>query len=535
MAQASASRWWQARPANFALSQGAIALAYVALTLVALYPVFAVAIPPLIDYPNHLARLHVLTEIDRVPLLAERYAVDWNILPNLAMDIVVWILARWMPVAEAMRLFVALTLVLLIAGSVALHRAIYGRLGAAPMAVFLLLYNHVLIFGFVNYLFGLGLYLLVFAGWIATPAWPAWRRLPVFAMAAVALFFAHFFAFGVYGLSVGAYELWRMHLDQAAARRAMPRRAMLRHWAIALGQLVPAALLLKAGPFGERNTFINFGDLNDKLLALVSPVWCYGDWIDLALFAFALVLLVRGLSTGRLQIAERLRFPIVVLLLVAIVMPSWLLGVWGVDFRLPLALACLIAAASRIELPDQRMALAVIAVGLALFGARVWTIAEIWRGYDAQYSEFRRASQVIAPGARLLVVRKLREGRFDKPYWHMASTAVIDRSVFLPSLFKDRTAQPVHAADAYAAIDTPFGTPLTPDLLQRAAADPALEKLTGTRMPNGSRIYFIRWQDNFDYVLYMHFGDDGNPVPSLLRQVHAGSFFDIYKIVRGQE
>lgn len=530
IAQASASKWWDARPASIALSEGLIALLYVALTLVALYPVFSVAIPPLVDYPSHLARLYVLTSVDRVPLLAERYAVDWNILPNLAMDIVVYVLARWMPVVEAMRLFVGLTLALIVAGSLALHRALYGRISLVPMAVFLVLYNHVLIYGFVNYLFGLGLYLLAFAGWIATPRWPAWRRMPVFALAAAALFFAHLFAFGVYGLSVVAYELW-----QARTAPGKAWRIDLRHWAITLAQFVPAALLLRAGPLGERNGFINFGDLNDKLLALVSPIWCYGGWLDLAMFAFVLVLLVRGLSTGRLDIAERLRFPIVILLLAAILMPSWLLGVWGVDFRLPLVLVCLIAAGSQVELPNRRMAVAVGAVGLALFAARIWTVCEIWRGYDAQYDEFRRAAQAIAPGARLLVVQQPREGRFDQPYWHLASTAVIDRSVFLPNMFKDRTAQPVHATQAYAAIDTPFGTPISPEMLRLAAEDPALAKMAGMRLPTGNRVYFIRWQDNFDYVLYMHFGANENPMPSFLRHVQSGSFFDIYKVARRQD
>jgi hypothetical protein len=529
ISQATVVKWGQLRQAEFAVPQRLIALAYVLLTAIALYPIFSVAVPPLVDYPVHLARLHVLTAIDKVPLLSERYAVDWNILPNLAMDIVVFGLAKFLPVADALRLFVASSLILIIAGTLALHRVLYGRIGLIPGVVFLMLYNHILIFGFINYLFGVGLYLLAFAGWIATPRWPAWRRLLLFSAASVALFFAHLFAFGVYGLSVVAYELWRTRM-----RWERPSLAVLRNWAITLAQFAAPIVLLAAGPLGERNTYIDYGDLVDKLRALVSPTLCYAGPIDWIIFAFLGILLVHGLFSCRLKVVEGLRFPLILLLLAAIVMPNWLLGVWGVDFRLPLVLACLVAAGARVELPNIRNGLALAAVGLVLFGARVWSISETWRGYDAQYSEFRQASRAIEPGARLLMVLTRREDRFDSPYWHLATAAVIERSVFLPTLFTDHTAQPVHVTKAYEAIDTPFGIPITPKLLRAAVDDPDIARMAGTRMPNGSRIYWANWPQTFDYVLYVHFGANDNPMPKLLRHVHAGSFFDIYKVVREQ-
>ncbi len=528
VAQALSFGSGELRQRSLALPQWLIALAYVLLTAAAVYPVLSVSIPPLVDYPGHLARLHVLTAVHDVPLLAERYAVDWNILPNLAMDAMVYGLAGWLPVEASLRLFVALAMVLIVAGSLAIHRALFGRIGLMPAAVFLLLYNHVLVFGFINYLFGAGLYLLIFAAWIGARHWSAWRRVLLFSLASVGLFFAHLFAFGMYGLSVAAYELWRSWSSQERNPRAF-----LQDWAITLAQFLPSIVLWAASPIGERNSYTKYGVLKDKLLALHSPVWTYGDPLDRVTFLVLGLLLVRGLFGGYLKIATELRYPLIALLVAALVMPNWLLGVWGVDFRLPLVLACLVAAGTRLDLPNAKAGLVLAAVGLALFGERVWTISETWHRHDAAFSEFRRASQAIEPGARLLMVQTQREDeKFDQVYWHLAAIAVIERSVFLPTLFSDRTAQPVHVTEAYEYIDTPFGTPITPDML-RAAADPDTARMTGEPLPTGHRLFWLNWPQNFDYVLHVHFGENENPMPALLRRVHHGSYFDIYRVVRG--
>ena len=41
------------------------------------------------DYPNHLARMFVITHIATDPILARMYEVNWNVVPNLAMDLIV--------------------------------------------------------------------------------------------------------------------------------------------------------------------------------------------------------------------------------------------------------------------------------------------------------------------------------------------------------------------------------------------------------------------------------------------------------------
>ena len=43
-------------------------------------PVILVQIPPLVDYPNHMARMHILADAGRSPWLTQYYEIRWNIL-----------------------------------------------------------------------------------------------------------------------------------------------------------------------------------------------------------------------------------------------------------------------------------------------------------------------------------------------------------------------------------------------------------------------------------------------------------------------
>ena len=49
-------------------------------------PIILHPLPPLLDYANHLARMHVLATIGSDRYLSQFYEVEWQIIPNLIMD-----------------------------------------------------------------------------------------------------------------------------------------------------------------------------------------------------------------------------------------------------------------------------------------------------------------------------------------------------------------------------------------------------------------------------------------------------------------
>jgi len=82
-------------------------------------PVLSVEIPAMIDYVNHLARMHLL--VDAAAGHANpAYEIDWRLYPNLAEDIVVPALARLVSVETAARLFLLASQALAVSGAIAL-------------------------------------------------------------------------------------------------------------------------------------------------------------------------------------------------------------------------------------------------------------------------------------------------------------------------------------------------------------------------------------------------------------------------------
>src|ERR1019366_8806290 len=70
---------------------------WLAALAVLLLPFLLVDVPPVLDYPNHLARIFVLAHPDD-PILARFYAPNWHITPNLGFDPIAMLLLRVLPV-----------------------------------------------------------------------------------------------------------------------------------------------------------------------------------------------------------------------------------------------------------------------------------------------------------------------------------------------------------------------------------------------------------------------------------------------------
>jgi hypothetical protein len=77
------------------------------------------------------------------------------------------------------------------------------------MVAALFLYNRIFLFGFLNYLLGVGLLLWALGLWIAWRAAAPWRRFLWGTGCAVLLFFCHLAALGLYAVILAGYEVQR--------------------------------------------------------------------------------------------------------------------------------------------------------------------------------------------------------------------------------------------------------------------------------------------------------------------------------------
>src|SRR5262245_32499811 len=226
-------------PAPSHLRATAIAIFFVLLMAAVSLPIATHPLPPLSDYINHLARTHVIEAIGTDTNLSRFYTVEWQIIPNLMIDLIVPVLHRFMSVYLAGQIFTILAFVLIASGMLAFGRALNGRWSPVPLVAVPLLYNGVLLVGVMNYIFGIGLALWALAWWLLLRerAWP-WR-FAVSTLFAIALFVCHLFAAGVYGLGLLALEFHRLWL-----RRHEPWAPRVAEFAAAGIPFVPLVVLL---------------------------------------------------------------------------------------------------------------------------------------------------------------------------------------------------------------------------------------------------------------------------------------------------
>ena len=479
--------------------------------------------------------MYILSHIDGSDALRRFYEIRWRPTTYMAMDAAFLGLSRIAPIYQAGKVFVGLCVLLPVVSVAALHYVVHRRLSAVPIAAFLLSYNYILFYGFLNYLPVLCLAVLFFAGWIATADWPRWPRALLFCVPALALYFGHLVAFAAYCLLVGSFEIGR------AWRTGFRPLPVVAADGIAAGlQIVPAlalGLIVRTDrPFvGPLTT--HFGTLAGKATAVVSPVLFMDHRVDVAIGAAAVLALIAGLLTGRLRLALVLLPSFVAICVVSLLIPAILLDVWGMDLRLPLLAAMLlVAAVSTTEKARPALKLGVLAcVVLAVFARSVLITAHL-RKADAAIAEFRRVIDAMPSGQRLITV-DASNGRFvpGDPGLEVTpsvqSLAIIDRDAFVPSQFTGfGTLRTLPALRPLSSLsNNPAGVTLTALIDNYGRVDdPAVDVAT----PLGGRVYSWGWENKFDYVLLEHFGKRPAKLPGELELAASSDLADLYAIKR---
>jgi hypothetical protein len=432
------------------LTSRRFALLFAACFLVAALPILIVATPPLLDYPNHLARSHIEEAYARSPALQQFYALDWRPIPNMAMDLIVPPLARLMPLAWAGKTFLLTIFLLMAGGTAALYRTLFGRWSAWPLLAFLLLYNRILLWGFVNFLCGVGLLMVATASWIALRERSIWLRLPIAMLLALALYLAHLFAFATYGFVILGYEIARLHREG----RLISLGGFADLCASGL-QFVPALVLFVVTAAPGSGGEIGWSRLVRKLDLLFNVVDNYHRWFDVTTFVLLVALFVAAAFARRLKLSRAMAAPLLLLCLVQLVMPNRLFGGTGVDHRMPLVLALLLVASSTLALADRRRRNLLAAVLALLFVIRIGVVTVSWIGFDRGYAPLVDALAALPPGSRLAVASppaSIHVSADEGPMTHIASLAAVTADAFVPTLFVFPGQQPLRFREPYAAL-----------------------------------------------------------------------------------
>ncbi len=418
--------------------------AFALLMILAAVPLFSTVLPPLFDYPNHLARMHVLSEGGN-----QFYAVHWEPLPNLAQDLIVPPLARLMPLDIASKLFLVAIFGLITGGTIWLNRVATGVWRLWPLLAFLLLYNRMFLWGFLNYLFGIGVALAGAALWLALERERWWLRTLASSVVALACYLSHIAAFGFYALVIIGIELspaW----GELRARRwpALGRRI-----AIAGAQFAIPAVLFFGYWHPAAAGGISYAAFWRKADLLFSVFDNYDRAFDIVCFALFLGLIGWLAATRRLRLAPRLAGAAGLVFAAYLLLPSQIYGGSGADHRLPVAMFLLLIAASAAKFPNRRTAAAIGVVAAVLLVARMAVIEYVWLRADRIYSADLAGIDMLPRGAKLAVAYPASAVNFvPVPEVHLAVLAVARREAFVPTLFAYKGQQPIALKPPYDAL-----------------------------------------------------------------------------------
>jgi hypothetical protein len=455
------------------------------MTLVSV-PLVSTVLPPLFDYPNHLARMHLLAEGGNA-----FYAVQWGPLPNLAQDLIVPPLARLMPLEFASKLFLVMIFGVITAGTLWLNRVATGVWRMWPLLAFLLLYNRVFLWGFVNYLFGIGIALCGIALWLALEK-EGWQiRAFASSLVVLACYFSHIAAFGFYALVIAGVE----GLPAVTELRHSDWRAIVRRTAIAGTQfLLPVGFFVGLGREATGGP-INYARFFRKADLLFSVFDNYDRVFDIACFALFVGLVAWLAVARRLRMTSRLAWAAGVVFAAYLLLPSQMYGGSAADHRLPPALFLLLLASCAPRFPSYRTAMAIGILTAAMLVLRLAVIERIWIRADRVYSADLDSIDMLPRGAKLAVAYPSSAVNFVAiPEVHLAALAIARREVFVPTLFALPSQQPVVLRPPYTA------------LTEAAQPEPLWSAFVGGKRSEIASLAAAFWQ--YDFIAFT----DNRPV-----------------------
>jgi hypothetical protein len=508
--------------------------------LVAIF-VAAFQFPPILDYPNHYARMWLLAGGIAEPPFNRIYALDWNqTFTNVGIDLAAYWLGPVIGVPLLARGLLFLAIVLPPLGAIALHRRLFGGSYYWQIAILYFAWCATLIGGFINFQIGLGM-ALFFA--TVDHALQPKSRAVLFAWRAVAgllLTVMHIFSLGFYMALVCGLEF-----SPTTAALKSPRefiRLCARLVVAMLACTLPAICLFLYAPVLPAGNDIGLGaawnDTPGLILAnLMSAIWTYTALADMLLLIPLVLVCTNAVRTGRLRLHAGLAVTAIGLLVLACISPRHVLGTGWISWRFPI-MAALVAMAMICPLPRlprrQALTLAVVLACVAL-GRTAWIGVNWWHG-QADVANIRTVLAAVPEGSAILPVTHKPKGMpvgIDQRHYawnedtfrHLPTLAVPYAHAFVPTIFTAAGKQPLTVLPPWKDIAVPEGNLFSIGLLNC----PAELKVFSAIAP-----YLANWRQRFDFVLVVNadmpdqYG--GETIPSGLRLAADTPFAKLYAI-----
>jgi len=417
--------------------------------MLACLPVLVTALPPLGDYPNHLARAHILAHWQENKLFQQVFELDSLLLPNVLTDILVAGFSRWIGTLAAGQALLLLILILTLVGAFVLNAAATRQPSNWPLITALFLYNEVFFMGFLNYLLGIALVLWGCAAWLLLEPDRRYWQWATTCLFALLILFSHLVAFGLFAVAVAILEAdsLRRYRHGCVAKQLVRIAATVMAFA-------PATFLYLVNSPARDLPFVLVFDQDDLLFKKLSPftrILSSGNTsFDLIVLAGAVLIILGAFVRRSVSLEPRLAAISAAFALLALILPHGAMESYFLDKRIPVPTVILFLTALRPRREGRQGIWVAGILALMVLRSSVLTLdwQAIGRDYAAVLEGLRTLPEgtLVIPGTSLMIPYAqtwfLTSTHFP-PWMHVANYATIVKGAVIPDIFAKRGQNPV--------------------------------------------------------------------------------------------
>ncbi len=413
------------------------------LLIIQLCPIWFTTYPAMHDYPNHLARAHILNQYSDVESYRSTYERTWHLIPNLAIDLIIPGLLNVCSVETASKIFLSLTITLFNLGIHALGLAINGRPRWTVLAATFFTYNFAFSYGFVNYIFGLGVFFIALATWLwMRDAWK-WHRVFLMTLLTLACYFSHLSSFVFLAIATGTLTLTNV----------AKTRVIRWHHVMGLLPLVPTVVM-----YGVYRSSIEHGPamewwhpiLLKKAIGLLYPFISHNIIFDSALGLALILLLLVAYFWKAAHVSAKDFVLIGSLFIILYVLAPMSGGEQSsyIDrrFLIPAAVCLMLS----FQIDTARKVGRYVMIGLLILS--VTRVGGVWKFWTSVSHEIEAQVHVLdrlPDGVRLYPMfihdkAAVSTWLWDMHFFYSAHYATIYRHAFVPTLYAWDSVNPLH-------------------------------------------------------------------------------------------
>jgi hypothetical protein len=395
---------------------------FIALACSLAIPFLLVREPPLLDYPNHLARTFILAHLqDPAFRFSEFYRADWKPYPYILWDVLLVGLQQVLRCESAGKLLLVLTTVLLpVAVAWFLWFANRAELKLALLACVFSYYT-LFLWGFTAYQLGVTFCFFMVGTWLWYRQRPSAIRAAVFVAISFATYFAHLLGFASAALILVLYELtsfkWRDWL------------------LLCLFLLPPSLLALWSRPGLSGSSAVVMRPFLSKLRALRDvPTMGYDTTLDrIFLAGIVLCFLLAVVGNSELKVNRRWLLVAVGFCAAYLLLPDR----WGETVDLDVRLIPPLCLLSLAILKLGRRATWIALLAVPLLALRLFNISTGFQDVTQKSAVMNQGIEHIGNGMRIfpLVDTCKDDDPLEDYYIHYWAYAVVRRGAVSPYLF----------------------------------------------------------------------------------------------------